>query len=225
MLRRVLSVQRHQTLTSSLVKMLSSTPTPVATSNGVAKVPGTKGKDEKEAFVAFFESTLLPTLKADLTQFRLPQAGRDWIEEMLPYTSVGGKMNRGLTVPSALRSLLSRELTESEMTQALVLGWCVELLQAFFLVADDIMDGSITRRGAPCWYRKQGVGMVAINDSFLLESAIYRLLKQFFKSEVYYGDLLELFHEVTYQTELGQLMDLITAPEGDVDLSRFSIDK
>lgn len=35
-----------------------------------------------------------------------------------------------------------------------------------------------------------------------------------------------LFHEqVTYQTELGQLIDLITAPEDSVDLSKFSLEK
>lgn len=59
------------------------------------------------------------------------------------------------------------------------------------------MDASITRRGQPCWYRKPGVGNIAINDSFMLEAAIYYLLKKHFRSTPYYVDLLELFHEVS----------------------------
>jgi farnesyl diphosphate synthase len=59
----------------------------------------------------------------------------------------------------------------------------------------------------------------------MLESAIYYLLKKYFKGEKYYVDLIELFHDVTFQTELGQLLDLITAPEDDVDLDKFSLQK
>ncbi len=99
------------------------------------------------------------------------------------------------------------------------------VLQAFFLVSDDIMDSSITRRGKPCWYRHEGVGMVSINDALMLESAIYTLLKKYFRSHPAYVDLLELFHEVTYQTEIGQLADLLTAPEDKVNLENFSMDK
>lgn len=36
--------------------------------------------------------------------------------------------------------------------------------------------------------------------------------------------LLELFHDVTYQTSCGQLIDLITAPIGKVDLSKYTIE-
>lgn len=67
--------------------------------------------------------------------------------------------------------------------------------------------------------------MIAINDGFILESMIYKLLKKHFRQDACYVDLLELFHEVSYQTELGQLMDLLTAPEDVVDLSKFSIEK
>ena len=91
-------------------------------------------------------------------------------------------------------------------------------------------------------WRQEKVGNIAINDSFMLEAAIYFLLKKHFRNESYYVDLLELFHEVrsasvtgnatlttwfqtTFQTELGQLVDLITAPEDDVDLSKFSLEK
>lgn len=67
--------------------------------------------------------------------------------------------------------------------------------------------------------------MVAINDAFMLESAIYLILKKHYRSHPAYLDLIELFHEVTFQTELGQLCDLITAPEDQVDLSNFSMEK
>jgi Polyprenyl synthetase len=60
------------------------------------------------------------------------------------------------------------------------------------------------------------VGLVAINDGIILESCIYRILQKHFKGQPYYVSILELFHEVTYQTSHGQLMDLITAPIGTV---------
>jgi farnesyl diphosphate synthase len=101
----------------------------------------------------------------------------------------------------------------------------IELLQAFFLVADDIMDSSKTRRGSPCWYLMPNVGMISINDAFMLEGAIYILLKKYFKTHESYVDLMELFHEVTFQTELGQTCDLLTAPEDHVDLDNFSLEK
>lgn len=101
----------------------------------------------------------------------------------------------------------------------------IELLQAFFLVSDDIMDASKTRRGQPCWYLMPNVGMIAINDAFMLESSIYYLLKKYFRQEKYYVDLIELFHDVTFQTELGQACDLLTAPEDHVDLDNFSMEK
>ena len=88
-----------------------------------------------------------------------------------------------------------------------------------------MMDQSVTRRGQPCWYRVEGVSYIAINDSFMLEGAIYYLLKKHFRSEPYYVHILEAFHDTTFQTEIGQLIDLITAPEDHVDLSKFSLAK
>jgi farnesyl diphosphate synthase len=41
------------------------------------------------------------------------------------------------------------------------------------------------------------VGNIAINDSFMLEAAIYYLLKKHFRQQTYYVDLLELFLEVS----------------------------
>ncbi|PBK83611.1 hypothetical protein ARMGADRAFT_1136864 [Armillaria gallica] len=58
-----------------------------------------------------------------------------------------------------------------------------------------------------------------------LLAAIYYLLKKHFGSESYYIDILELFLETTLQMEMGQLIDLITALEDEVDLRKFSLKK
>ena len=50
-----------------------------------------------------------------------------------------------------------KPLSTTEFARAAVLGWCIEWLQAFFLVADDVMDDSVTRRGQPCWFRLPNV--------------------------------------------------------------------
>ncbi|GCC45097.1 hypothetical protein chiPu_0029470, partial [Chiloscyllium punctatum] len=67
-----------------------------------------------------------------------------------------------------------------------------------------------------------GIGLDAINDSFLLEAAVYQLLRKYTKGQPYYLNLLELFLQTSYQTELGQALDLMTAPPGKVDLDRFT---
>ncbi|XP_025714623.1 farnesyl pyrophosphate synthase isoform X3 [Callorhinus ursinus] len=84
------------------------------------------------------------------------------------------------------------------------------------------MDSSLTRRGQICWYQKPGVGLDAVNDALLLEACVYRLLKLCCREQPYYLSLIELFLQSSYQTEIGQTLDLITAPQGNVDLGRFT---
>lgn len=177
-------------------------------------------------FENVFTRLIVPELTDYVKKYNLPKDAMEWYEKNLLHNTIGGKCNRGMSVVDTYKVLSGKEeLTEDEYNRASILGWCTELLQAFFLVSDDIMDASKTRRGFPCWYLMEGIGMIAINDAFLLESAIYILLKKYFRQEKYYVDLMELFHEVTLQTECGQLLDLITAPEDKVNLANFSLEK
>ncbi|RSH82516.1 Farnesyl pyrophosphate synthetase [Apiotrichum porosum] len=181
---------------------------------------------DKAAKRARFEGvfdTIAEELLAYLKGEGMPAEAIEWYKKNLYHNVPGGKLNRGLSVVDTLEIMKGAALTDDEYFHAALLGWCIEL--GFFLVSDDLMDASITRRGQPCWYRVPTVGNIAINDSFMLEAAIYYLLKKHFRQQPYYVDLLELFLETTFQTELGQLIDLITAPEDNVDLSKFSLEK
>ncbi|XP_068108702.1 farnesyl pyrophosphate synthase-like isoform X2 [Hyperolius riggenbachi] len=119
--------------------------------------------------------------------------------------------------------LAGPELQKEDIIQrVLAVSWCVELLEVFTLMADDIMDQSETRVGKPCWYKKDGIGLSAVNDACLLEACAYQILKKYCRGQPYYLNLLELFQESTYQVELGQCLDIITAKLGKVDLNGFT---
>jgi farnesyl diphosphate synthase len=194
----------------------------------------------KDVFMQTYE--MLSQEMVDLLPEDLPEETKEWVRSMMEYTVKGGKMNRGLAAVQAritmARELEHRSLTSEEMFQACALGWCVEWLQAFFLVADDIMDQSETRRDQPCWYKLRHIQMVAINDSFILEAQVYKILKKHFANSPVYFDLVDLFLETTFHTEIGQLMDLTTSPppsylyfededeeENKIDFTRFTVQR
>ncbi|XP_062218575.1 farnesyl pyrophosphate synthase-like isoform X3 [Phragmites australis] len=77
-----------------------------------------------------------------------------WLDGMLDYNVLGGNLNRGLAVIESYKLLKAgSEPSEEEVFLAYILGWGIEWLQAYFLILDDIMENSHTRRGKPCWYR------------------------------------------------------------------------
>ncbi|XP_022096427.1 farnesyl pyrophosphate synthase-like isoform X2 [Acanthaster planci] len=179
-------------------------------------------KDDANRFHDVFKGLLRDITEDDAANPEIQDAALRF-EKMMDYNIPHGKRNRGLTTVASFRYLASAsQATDANLHKAMVLGWCVEWLQAYFLIADDIMDQSKTRRGRPCWFRKADVGLDAINDSFFVEAGIYKLLKKHIGNEPYYVSVLELFHETTYQTVVGQSLDLITSPEGNKDLNRFT---
>ena len=79
------------------------------------------------------------------------QEAASLLRECLNYNAYDGKKSRGKMVICTLHFLREGKPTDEEVQKAIYLGWCVEILQAFLLVADDIMDRSDLRRGRPCW--------------------------------------------------------------------------
>ncbi|ETO12857.1 hypothetical protein RFI_24518 [Reticulomyxa filosa] len=144
------------------------------------------------------------------------------LQYMLQECIIGGKNIRGITLLQTIdemKKLQNKKLTHCDIQNSIVCACAVEALQAYFLVMDDIMDQSLTRRGKPCWYKYDNVGLKAANDGPIIQSYVFWLLyNQIFVSdeeEKLVGKksslssmLASLFHHVTLCTALGQMMDL-----------------
>jgi farnesyl diphosphate synthase len=90
------------------------------------------------------------------------------ILSLLDYNLTGGKEFRLRAYTHAFLSLGG-----VETDQSVTVGYTLELIQALFLIIDDIMDNSEHRRGKPCFYI--GRGMVALKDAYYLLAAAKKL--------------------------------------------------
>jgi len=194
-----------------------------------AATDASAAKESKSSLEAEFPKLVEEYLAYLKREFDLPEEALARVKRMIEYSCVGGKLNRALLVTDAVQTLAATKgLDYTQLRdKAVVLAWCIEIMQAYFLVADDIMDGSLTRRGQPCWYKQPDVKMDAINDSYLLSSFLYFLIREHFQDSKLRLDVSELFHKVSLQTEVGQMLDLLSQPQGRKDpelLKNFTMD-
>ncbi|SPJ11015.1 geranylgeranyl pyrophosphate synthase, putative [Plasmodium sp. DRC-Itaito] len=127
---------------------------------------------------------------------------------LFDYNCLGGKNNRGILVILIYEYVKNRDINSNEWEKVACIAWCIEILQASFLVADDIMDKGETRRNKHCWYLLKDVEIKnAVNDVFLLYNAIYKLLDLYLRNDNCYLDVISSFREATLKTIVGQHLD------------------
>jgi len=196
----------------------------------------TNNNTEQEETEAFNEA--LDPFVADITSLNIVDisSGAEadevsmalaWFREAIYYNLPHGKRNRGLAVVMTHKILSEHFKQRPDLERARMVGWCIEMLQTHFLILDDIMDESLTRRGQKCWHLKKNVGNIAINDSFFMQQTIFYVLKKHFINCAYFTDLLTLLFDTMLRTTMGQCLDLkSSAKPGEVpDLEKFTTDK
>ncbi|XP_012541545.2 farnesyl pyrophosphate synthase isoform X2 [Monomorium pharaonis] len=143
-----------------------------------------------------------------VTNLNIPDIDK-WLEKVLQYNVLKTKKVICLSLVYAYKLLVPKEqLTEDNIRLVRILAWCIEMTLVYLTLIDDIMDQSSFRRGQPCWYRYNNNGLMAINDGFLLESAMYYIIKKHFKRKECYINLVETFQDINFKLQLSQCLDM-----------------
>jgi len=166
-----------------------------------------------EAYYPKLRDTFLTHVQS---AFDLPDSAIARLHRMFDYNVLGGKYYRACLVLQTIQAICRhRDLDIDDYWESgLVAGWAIEVLQAMFLVADDMMDKSKTRRGKPCWYLVPDVQADAINDALILESFLYHHLTAHFSTHPQYTAIVQLYQQVSLATQMGQMLDLTSQPLG-----------
>ena len=131
-----------------------------------------------ENFVAYLKDRL-PLIEralheADAVAMSRDNAPTDDLDRYLyaplaHFTAGGGKRVRPVL------ALLGAEAVGGRADQALSCGVAIELFQSAALIHDDIADASELRRGEPCLYRTEGLGL-AINAGDLALTRVFEIV-------------------------------------------------
>lgn len=191
-------------------------------------------REEAEAFNLALDPMIEDVTSLDVigdikgtTEAKEISVALNWFREAINYNLPHGKRNRGLAVVMTHKILSEHFHQKPDLERARMIGWCIEMIQTHFLILDDIMDESLTRRGQKCWHLKKNVGNIAINDSFFMQQSIFYILEKHFTDCPYFNDLVRLFCKTMLRTTIGQCLDLkSSAKPGEIpDLNKFTLEK
>ncbi|XP_069688314.1 farnesyl pyrophosphate synthase-like [Periplaneta americana] len=100
-----------------------------------------------------------------------------------------------------------QDLTPENIRLSTVMAVCIEMLEASFIILDDLMDGSILRRTRPCWHHVNNIGVAAANDVVFIQCAVYQII---------------------FKYSLGELLDDNVAKKGEgrvPDLNTYTMER
>ncbi|VDK71030.1 unnamed protein product [Onchocerca ochengi] len=142
----------------------------------------------------------------------------DRIDKLFAHSVCGGKCNRGMLLITAYKAFGGQQ-NEERLEMVTNIAACLELLQSFFLIEDDIVDEGINRRGKSCWHRLEGIGINGINDGLLLDCMVSYILGN---NGVPIA-VRDAFDEARRITVLGQILDCETKSVEDCTWQRHRV--
>lgn len=167
---------------------------PLSTDRSTSTVKSALARDQFEILYPTIRGFLLSQFEAH----SMPQDAIEYFTSCLDHNTFSGNYKTGLLVVEAAEAFKGRRLNDSEYQKAAILGWVVIFLYSYFTVSEDIVNQVTTRHGKSSWHKVDGIGFKALNDALLLEGAVYQLVREHFRREPYYVDLLELLHETRH---------------------------
>ena len=128
-------------------------------------------------------------------------------DPLINFSENAGKLHRPLTCIASFQTLNSK----NSFNIVIPVAAAIEHFQTAALIHDDIADAGELRRGKPCFYKEQGLGLAINAGDFGLAMVIPSVVSELEKQNVDKEKILRIVEELSrmeYMTIEGQAMDL-----------------